>query len=155
MNGMEQVIGRGTTERVLIANCYKPAFIQAMREWFAEIHQNNHAAAYREFAERIVQPGDSVITFNYDVALDAKLREARKWEIGDGYGFKVEGLPSHSPVNVLKVHGSMNWLALLFGGSRPAFTDDTLTALGYEGLVDPWNPRGGSTAIPPPRSFSH
>jgi hypothetical protein len=118
-------------------------------EWFGEIHQNNQAAAYREFAERIVKPGDSVITFNYDVALDAKLRAAGKWEIGDGYGFDVEGLPSNSPVKVLKVHGSINWVALLFGGSRPAFTDDTLTALGYEGLVDPWFPRGGSTAIPP------
>ena len=149
INGMEQAIRRGTADRVLIANCYKPAFIQAMREWFAEIHQSNQAAAYREFAERIVLPGDSVITFNYDVALDAKLREARKWQIGDGYGFDVEGLPSNSPVKVLKVHGSINWLALLFGGRRPAFTDDTLTALGYEGLVDPLFPRDGTTAIPP------
>jgi hypothetical protein len=149
MNGMERAIRRGTAERGLIANCYKPAFIQAMREWFAEIHQSNPAAAYGEFAERIIQPGDTVITFNYDVSLDAKLCEVGKWEIGDGYGFDVEGLPSNSPVKVLKVHGSINWLALLFGGSRPAFTDDTLTALGYEGLVDPLFPRDGSTAIPP------
>jgi len=141
MNGMERAIRGRTAERGLIANCYKPAFIQAMREWFAEIHQSNPAAAYLEFAERIVQPGDTVITFNNDVSLDAKLCEVGKWKIGDGYGFDVEGLPSHSPVKVLKVHGSINWLALLFGGSRPAFTDDTLTALGYEGLVDPLFPR--------------
>src|ERR1017187_6801076 len=43
MNGMEQAIRRGTPERGLIANCYKRAFIQAMREWFAEIHRGNPA----------------------------------------------------------------------------------------------------------------
>jgi hypothetical protein len=114
MNGMQGAIENGEPERSLIANCHKPAFIQAMREWFAEIHQSNKAAAYTEFAERIVQPGDSVITFNYDVSLDAKLHETGKWEIGDGYGFNVEGLPCNSTVKLFKVHGSINWLAVPF-----------------------------------------
>jgi hypothetical protein len=149
MCGMERAIRRRTAERPLIANCHKPAFIEAMREWFAEIHQGNQASAYGEFAERIVQPGDTVITFNYDVSLDAKLRKAGKWEIGNGYGFDVEGLPSNSPVQLLKVHGSINWLSVILGGNRPAFTDDTLAALGYEGLVDTLFPRQGAAAILP------
>jgi hypothetical protein len=149
MNGIERTIRQRTSELPLIANCHKPAFIQAMREWFAEIQQNNRAIAYEQFAQRIVQPGDSIITFNYDVSLDAKLRKAGKWEIGDGYGFDVEGLPNTSQVKLLKVHGSINWLALVLGRDRPAFTNDTLTTLGYEGLIDPLFPRGGAAAILP------
>ena len=56
-------------------------------------------------------PGDTVITFNYDVSLDSKLRQSGKWAIGDGYGFRVEGLPTGSTVRLLK----MTWQHQLVG----------------------------------------
>ena len=65
-------------------------------------------------------------------------------------------------MRLLKLHGSINWFATLFGGrtgffvapdgafgARPAFCDDDLTALGYSGVMDPLFPRAGSAAIPP------
>jgi hypothetical protein len=91
------------------------------------------------------------------------LRESGKWSIGDGYGFAIEGLPTGSDVRILKLHGSINWLAVLFRGitrgpfaltrggafsSRPALGSDDLVALGYPDLVDPFL-RGGAAAVPP------
>jgi hypothetical protein len=58
----------------------------ALQERFAEIRENP-TYAYQEFVSKIVQPGDCIITFNYDVSLDRELRRAGKWQVGDGYGF--------------------------------------------------------------------
>lgn len=165
MNGMQKAIRNRTTGYSLIANVYKPAFIEAMRQWFTQIHQRNQAHAYERFATAIVQPGDCVITFNYDVSLDAKLRQAGKWAIGNGYGFIVDGIAGNSPIKLLKLHGSINWLAVLFGGRtggpsfrigsagafgrRPAFSDADLVSLGYEDAIDPYFPRGGAAAVLP------
>ena len=65
-------------------------------------------------------------------------------------------------MRLLKLHGSINWFATLFGGrtgffvapdgafsDRQAFCDDDLTALGYSGVMDPLFPRAGSAVIPP------
>jgi len=162
--GVERSIRKHEFDRSLIANVHKPALVQAVREWFGEIHQRNQAHSYEVFASKIVQPGDCVITFNYDVSLDSNLRRAGKWAVGDGYGFKAEGLPQGSTVELLKLHGSMNWLAVMFGGitsggfrlpaegvfgSRPAIPDGDLSALGYVNVVDPLWPQNGTTAQPP------
>ncbi len=160
-NGMQMEIGRQQPGYTLLANVYRPCLIEAMRQWFADIHRQHAAPTYERFAAEVVMPGDTVITFNYDVSLDSKLRQSGKWAIGDGYGFRVESLPTGSTVRLLKLHGSINWLAILFGGrpsgiisasgpfgSRPAFGTDDLTALGYTGLVDP-SFASTSAAIPP------
>ena len=115
-NGLDGMIRRGGVDRAISANVHKPALVQAMREWFDHIHRSNSAHAYGEFASRIVQPGDRVVSFNYDVSLDAKLRESGKWDVGDGYGFAAEGFPRGSTGKLLKLHGSINWWAVLFGG---------------------------------------
>ena len=88
----------------------------ALREWFRQIHLLP-APSYTIFAERIVRPGDVVVTFNYDDSLERELRRFRKWDISRGYGFPLgmEDIPSG--VLVLKLHGSMNWLVSLFGGA--------------------------------------
>ncbi len=144
-----------------MANVHKPALVQAVREWFGEIHQRDQAHSYELFASKIVQPGTGVVTFNYDVSLDSCLRRAGKWAVGDGYGFKAEGLPGGSTVELLKLHGSMNWLAVMFGGitsggfllpaqvvfgDRPAIPNGDLSALGYVNVVDPLWPQNGTTA---------
>jgi hypothetical protein len=149
--------------RTLIANEYG-VLKNAVRAWFYEIQQSVAltSSAYREFACNIVVPGDCIVTFNYDVSLERELRLAGRFEVGDGYGFPIEGLPRKSATKVLKLHGSTSWLALLFGGmtpgfstfqvgntlgSRPAVPKNELSFLGYQDAVDPAFGRGGA-ALP-------
>jgi hypothetical protein len=146
-------------KRTLVANEYG-VFKQAVRAWFAEIQRGAalRSSAYQDFARNIVVPGDCIITFNYDVSLDRELRLAGKFEVGDGYGFRIEDLPGESLTKVLKLHGSTNWLALLFGGmtsgfsqiqpgntlGRPAIAKNELSFLGYADAIDPAFGKGGA-----------
>jgi len=137
-------------------------FTYAVRGWFAEIRQQERALAYRHFAKNIALPGDCIITFNYDVSLDRELALAGKFAVGDGYGFLIENLPRESHVKILKLHGSTNWLALMFGGiksgfsqiepgntfgSRPVIAKDDLGLVACADAVDPGFQRGGG-AVP-------
>jgi hypothetical protein len=158
---------RGTleerTKRAVVANEYG-VLKNAVRAWFAEIQQGValNSSAYQTFARDIVAPGDCIITFNYDVSLDRELRQARKFEVGDGYGFPIESLPGGSATKMLKLHGSTSWLALLFGGvtsgysqfqlgntlgDRPVIPKNELSFLGYADAMDPRFTRGGA-ALP-------
>lgn len=164
-NGVQKEIDSRRPGYSGFANVHKPCLVEGMRQWFAYIHRTTPAISYELFASEIVKPGDRIVTFNYDVALDSRLRAAGKWNIGDGYGFTADGLPTGSTVKIFKLHGSINWLAVLFGGltvgrialisggalgSRPAFPDGDLIALGYPAHVqDPAFPRAGTAAIPP------
>jgi hypothetical protein len=149
--------------RAVLANNYG-VFKNAVRAWFAEIQQGAalNSLAYQAFARNIVVPGDCIITFNYDVSLDRELRLAGRFEVGDGYGFPIESLPGGSPTKILKLHGSTNWLALLFGGmtsgysqfqlgntlgDRPVIAKNELSFLGYADAIDPRFARGGA-ALP-------
>ena len=116
MRGIQKVIRNRERDFTMMANFYKPSLVEAIRELFKEIHQRDQGDAYAIFASRIVKPDDCVISFNYDVSLDSHLCKAGKWSAGDGYGFSLEGLPQDSQVKLLKLHGSINWLAVLFGG---------------------------------------
>ena len=159
--GIASAINRRQPGYSVFANCFRPTLLQAMRQWFAGIHRQHPSRAYEQFAQEIVRPGDQIITFNYDVSLDSQMRRFGKWCVGDGYGFRAEALPCGSAVSILKLHGSINWFAPLFAGmtgmfaapacgslgSRPAFTDGDLSALGYVGVVDPLFPRQGSAAL--------
>lgn len=114
--------------------------------WFTEIHANS-ALSYQQFAEKIVQPNDVVITFNYDDSLERELKRVQKWDVSQGYGFQIGSIVRRSPVLVLKLHGSMNWLVSIFGGPRsgamaigsynslgecPCIATDYLRYLGYD-----------------------
>jgi hypothetical protein len=57
----------------------------------------NQVAAYAEFADKLVQSGDVIITFNYDDSLERELKRTGKWDAGAGYGF-----PFAAPVRPLK-----------------------------------------------------
>jgi hypothetical protein len=124
----------------------------AVRQWFSEIRVKHKAEAYARFATSVAQSGDCVLTFNYDASVERELRLAGKWEVGDGYDFDVHGFPRGSGVKVLKLHGSVGWLALasglpapssssrlsqVFADGRPAIPSDELEFLGYDGLSDP------------------
>jgi hypothetical protein len=98
----------------------------------------------------VLTPGDAVITFNYDVALDRALKRSGKWTIRDGYGFEIERLGlEHSACMLFKLHGSTNWRGELFGGmegfgqwngpslgERPVVDRAEFEYLGYDGLSD-------------------
>jgi hypothetical protein len=92
-----------------------------------------------EAVGRRFQPGDVVITFNYDATIEASLWSAGKWHFGDGYGIPIDLTAHHlkpvvrrarfrspSPVKVLKAHGSINWVRSLI--------DDSV-GLNYLGLL--------------------
>jgi hypothetical protein len=90
----------------------------SLRQWFRRLHAAP-ADAYAEFADRIVQPGDVVISFNYDDSCDRQLKRAGKWDVSQGYGFHLGSTEQSSDVLLLKLHGSINWLVSVFGGARP------------------------------------
>jgi hypothetical protein len=114
---------------------------------------SGEATAYRRFAEEVVEPGDVILTFNYDPSLERELKRVGKWEVGDGYGFRIDVATPQSKTKVLKLHGSTNWISVLMGGlsaggvmvlggsspfgDRPVIPPDEMTLLGYEGVLDP------------------
>lgn len=59
----------------------------------------------------LIQPGDRIITFNWDLLHESILWRARKWHFCDGYGFPGSNASPHphSPTLLLKLHGSVNW----------------------------------------------
>jgi hypothetical protein len=133
---------------------------EALCKYFDSIRPDE-AALYNCFAADVVADGDVIITFNYDVSLERELKAAKKWVIRDGYGFQIE-LPelSWSPVKLLKLHGSTNWIDSLFGGARggdfgqfdgivgargvrPVMLPDAFRSLGYDGVKDPRFDGGG------------
>jgi hypothetical protein len=132
---------------------------EAICVFFDSIRTNN-ASLYRQFASEVIQDGDVVITFNYDVSLDRELRKAKRWEISEGYGFDIEtpNVPK-SGTTLLKLHGSTNWMDSLFRGHRagtfsqgygedsrglrPVVLPREFEFLGYEGVADPKFSGGG------------
>ena len=128
---------------------------------FAEIH-TNPAPAYEQFAQGIVQPGDVIITFNYDDSLERELKLVDKWDVSRGYGFQVGKSSQPSPVLVLKLHGSMNWLVSIFGGMTagkfsaggngslgqcPCIATDHLKYLGYVDMPGTFPGGGGFPSL--------
>ena len=122
---------------------------EAIRDQFDSI-RSAPATLYDGLA-RLLRPGDTIITFNYDLGVERALRSAGLWDVNNGYGFSIDDGKTTSPVEVLKLHGSMNWRALLFGGmtgcfagsgnsigDRPVlFFRPDLEYLGYQDFVDP------------------
>jgi hypothetical protein len=130
----------------------------ALREWFREIHMHP-APSYATFAEKLVQPGDVIITFNYDDSLERELKRSGKWDISQGYGFPLGGMDCSSDVLMLKLHGSVNWLVSVFGGAtggafivnphsslgdHPVIHRADLEFLGYEGFTGHTYESGGA-----------
>ena len=121
---------------------------EAIREYFDAI-RSAPAVLYDSLA-CLVRPDDVVITFNYDLGVERALRAEGLWDVKTGYGFPIESGDTPSPAEVLKLHGSTNWRALLFGGragfstarnsvgNRPVlFFRPDLAYVGYPDFIDP------------------
>jgi hypothetical protein len=134
---------------------------EAIRDHFDSI-RSTPAPLYDGLAS-VLRPGDSVITFNYDLAVERALHTAGLWDIKTGYGFSIENGEQRSPVKVFKLHGSTNWRALLFGGMTGSFAGNgnslgnrpvlffrpDLEYLGYQDFVDPCCSRlNGAASLP-------
>lgn len=74
---------------------------------------------YHDLIVKALSDGDSIISFNYDLIIDASLKKNKRWyEIG-GYGFPYFKIlvqygekfntDQKSNVSLLKLHGSLNW----------------------------------------------
>lgn len=84
----------------------------------------NSACEYHGTIAANLQTGDSIISFNYDCVIDAALRNhgGNRWDPArKGYGFEIGGFVEawrkptrgkrpRSSIELLKMHGSMNWL---------------------------------------------
>jgi hypothetical protein len=113
--------------------------ISAFREFFYQTEeQRTEPSAYDSFAKRRAGPDSSVITFNYDIALERALAKTGQWDIGDGYAFPFLPNRPSSQIKVHKLHGSVNWFKHPINDVPPPviFTRD-LRLLGYEHLIDP------------------
>ena len=111
--------------------------LEALPSWFREIRKNP-VPAYAALADKRVQPSDVVITFNYDDSLERELRRTGKWDISRGYGFPLGSAETSSDVVVLKLHGSVNWLASFLGGAVGGSTIVTSSGktLGDQPVID-------------------
>ena len=123
----------------------------AIPEFFHSVRGNSIPGRdlYRELARSKLRDGDTILTFNYDLACERALRTEGAWEIGDGYGFSLGvGMAPPSKTKILKLHGSTNWLGILFDGnmgfcaasnvfgpSPCLFGERDFTYLGYSGDV--------------------
>jgi hypothetical protein len=79
--------------------------------------------AYHEQLVNMLQPGDAILTFNYDTTIDRALRErgGNRWDPTQGYAVpvvsgadewgsaKTPGQPPKQPIRLLKLHGSLHW----------------------------------------------
>lgn len=110
------------------------ALRESVREFFNDLRAQP-AEYYERLAHECIRPDDVIITFNYDLALERALKRADLWEIGDGYGFSLNHEIPSSKTRILKLHGSTNWWALLFGGSTGFFQADSGAALGVRPVV--------------------
>ncbi len=132
--------------------------IAALREWFCQTEElRTQPNAYDAFVRRVM-PGSTMITFNYDVALERALAKVGKWDIGKGYGFTF--LPDRpSSTTVYKLHGSVNWFKRPVNDvPPPVIVTRDLRLLGYDDLADPRIPgdemgvdNSGALVLPAPR----
>jgi hypothetical protein len=109
-----------------------------LRAFFLGIHsQNLPASLYATFANRL-EAGDALVTFNYDVALENELIHAQRFRVRNGYGrsFEADWDEPSSDVTVLKLHGSINWIGVLFGGARGGHIGTFNSSLGPRPFVD-------------------
>jgi len=125
-----------TLDPVTIASHMGKVFTDFFSERHRQIRRREGATAYLlRFLQRHVQPGDVLITFNYDTLLEEELKALGLWSLRTGYGLDLsefyEGFESEdpSPCEVLKLHASVGWMTAFdrpgAGGFRQGMPGET------------------------------
>lgn len=134
---LADLMSRPTAQNPTVFERMRPYILsglqEGLRQYFDTIRVNP-APLYNELA-RALDPGDCVITFNYDLSVEKALRGRNLWRVSTGYGFPIEGDEGESPVEVLKLHGSTNWRALLFEGRQRGGFIVNGVSLGYRPVL--------------------
>lgn len=94
-----------------------------------------HPCSYHAALVDVLEPRDTIISFNYDCVMDHALRTGGdgKWSAKYGYAFpnanRVSGFPAwnatnppqahNQSVNLLKLHGSINWFPFPDDNKKP------------------------------------
>jgi hypothetical protein len=121
-------------ERGRLAN-HRGSLAAALRDFFGTL-RGSQCGSYASFARSIIEPGDTVVTFNYDDSLDLELRRRGIWNVSNGYGFPLGHDEGASQVMLLKLHGSVNWLISLFGGAtHGAFLVNPANSMGEAPVI--------------------
>lgn len=154
LNDIEEILGELATSMDAMDAILCGSFGVTIPEFFDYLLRSRSSLLYRALAAS-AQPGDAIITFNYDLACERELKGAGLWEASNGYGFQVPlGSIPKSTVPILKLHGSANWTYNVerlsrLGQSgpdmnpRPAIDPRSLESLGYtNGKRDPLWPSG-------------
>jgi hypothetical protein len=97
-------------------------------------HKVFSTPAYRDFASLISRlanefgpsPRSTVITFNYDVAVDVALRSAG---LSLDYGLNGDAGGSRRAVNIFKLHGSVGWHRCSVDSCRKIVAEETFPPL--------------------------
>lgn len=83
---------------------------------FDKILYGTPCPCHQRLAENLC-PGDTIISFNYDLLIDNALLSTGKWQPTKGYGIDCRLLSTEEfnisfpqKIKLLKLHGSLNWL---------------------------------------------
>lgn len=121
----------GVPQELLYLRCIELTLFWQLRS-VARANLGTHV----KFAERTVRPGDTLLTFNYDPFLEHALMlvagmvgSTIRWSEHDGYGIELDlveaqtGVEDAAPSNVqvLKLHGSIDWLHPVDQRPKPPF----------------------------------
>lgn len=123
-------VGKEAEDRFQHANAlsdkytaHRDTLLKVLQAFFLVSHHKDHtkwsSAKYddlKRFAQQ-VQPGDAIVTFNYDALAERALLDCGKWTPRNGYGFEVNleskedpcTCTAYSPVQVLHLHGFIGW----------------------------------------------
>lgn len=99
-----------------------PEYLAAIFRSLRAITPSFHCSHHQQLAKAL-RAGDTVISFNYDCIMDSALREisGKSWDASRGYGFNIQdgaehwhdhsgrGRTASNSIQLLKVHGSLNW----------------------------------------------
>lgn len=112
--------------------------ISAFREYFYDIEEHrSEPTVYESLAGRLAAES-TIITFNYDLALERAFRKAGRWDVGSGYGYLAFSGRPISATTIFKLHGSVNWFkGPIQGAPPPVIFSRDMKLLGYEDVADP------------------
>jgi hypothetical protein len=73
--------------------------------------KKNSCPFHTKIVKGWLKPGDTIISFNYDLIMDCSLKQIGLWHESSGYGLseRQDKTSPKSAIMLLKPHGSLNW----------------------------------------------